>query len=119
VGLVCLIDGGGVLLIQLDDPDLEYLLAGANALGDLCNEVVLIGGSVAGPLLTDPVAERRGWANLCAVPPGGHVASGATGSSRRLVVCTYLPCAKRTLSYACLGRTEATSWEALELKSLL
>lgn len=43
--------------VRLDDPNREYLLVVANALGDLCNEVVFVGGSVAGLLLTDPVAE--------------------------------------------------------------
>jgi hypothetical protein len=40
-----------------DDPNREFLLAVAGALGDLCDEVVFVGGSVAGLLLTDPVAE--------------------------------------------------------------
>jgi hypothetical protein len=40
-----------------DDPNREYLLVVAGALGDLCDEVVFVGGSVAGLLLTDPVAE--------------------------------------------------------------
>lgn len=40
-----------------DDPNREYLLVIANALGDLCNDVVFVGGSVAGLLLTDPAAE--------------------------------------------------------------
>lgn len=40
-----------------DDPNREYLLVVANALGDSCNDVVFVGGSVAGLLLTDPVAE--------------------------------------------------------------
>lgn len=40
-----------------DDPNLEYLLVVAGALGDLCNELVFVGGSVAGLLLTDPLAE--------------------------------------------------------------
>ncbi len=40
-----------------DDPNREYLLVIANALGDLCNDVAFVGGSVAGLLLTDPAAE--------------------------------------------------------------
>ena len=40
-----------------DDPNRECLLVVASALGDLCNDVVFVGGSVAGLLLTDPVAE--------------------------------------------------------------
>ena len=40
-----------------DDPNREYLLVVADAIGDLCNEVVFVGGSVAGLLLTDPIAD--------------------------------------------------------------
>jgi hypothetical protein len=40
-----------------DDPNREFLLVVAGALGDLCDEVVFVGESVAGLLLTDPVAE--------------------------------------------------------------
>ena len=43
--------------MRRDDPNLEYLLVVAGALGDLCNDVVFVGGSVAGLLITDPVAE--------------------------------------------------------------
>jgi antitoxin VapB len=43
--------------MRRDDPNREYLLAVASTLGDLCNEVVFVGGSVAGLLITDPVAE--------------------------------------------------------------
>ena len=43
--------------MRRDDPNLEYLLVVANALGDLRSEVVFVGGSVAGLLLTDPLAE--------------------------------------------------------------
>src|SRR5665213_1509153 len=43
--------------VRRDDPNLEYLLVVAGALGDLCNDVVFVGGSVAGLLITDPVAE--------------------------------------------------------------
>jgi hypothetical protein len=43
--------------VRRDDPNFEYLLVVAGALGDLCNKVVFVGGSVAGLLLTDPVAE--------------------------------------------------------------
>lgn len=35
-----------------NDPNREYLLVVADAIGDLRNEVVLVGGSVAGLLLT-------------------------------------------------------------------
>lgn len=40
-----------------DDPNYEYLLLIADALGDLCDSVVFVGGSTAGLLLTDPAAE--------------------------------------------------------------
>jgi hypothetical protein len=43
--------------MRRDDPNLGYLLVIANALGDLRDEVVFVGGSVAGLLLTDPLAE--------------------------------------------------------------
>lgn len=43
--------------MRRDDPNLEYLLVVASALHGLCNEIVFVGGSVAGLLLTDPVAE--------------------------------------------------------------
>lgn len=36
-------------------PNREYLLIVADAIGDLCNEIVFVGGSVAGLLLTDAV----------------------------------------------------------------
>ncbi len=39
------------------DPNLPHLLAIAEALGDLREQVVFVGGSTAGLLLTDPVAE--------------------------------------------------------------
>jgi hypothetical protein len=43
--------------VRRDDPNREYLLVVADAIGDLCNEVVFVGGSVAGLLLTDPIAD--------------------------------------------------------------
>jgi hypothetical protein len=43
--------------VPRDDPNLEYLLVVADALGDLRSEVVFVGGSVAGLLVTDPLAE--------------------------------------------------------------
>ena len=39
-----------------DDPNYENLLLIADALGDLRNDVIFVGGSTAGLLLTDPVA---------------------------------------------------------------
>jgi len=43
--------------VRRDDPNREYLLVVADAIGDLCNEVVFVGGRVAGLLLTDPIAD--------------------------------------------------------------
>lgn len=43
--------------MRRDDPNFDYLLVVASALRDLCNEIVFVGGSVAGLLITDPVAE--------------------------------------------------------------
>jgi hypothetical protein len=43
--------------VQRNDPNREYLLIVADAIGDLCNEIVFVGGSVAGLLVTDPVAD--------------------------------------------------------------
>jgi hypothetical protein len=43
--------------VRRDDPNREYLIVVADAIGDLCNEVVFVGGSVAGLLLTDPIAD--------------------------------------------------------------
>jgi hypothetical protein len=43
--------------VRPDDPNLEYLLLIARSLGGLCNEIVFVGGSVAGLLITDPIAE--------------------------------------------------------------
>jgi hypothetical protein len=43
--------------MRTDDPNYEYLLLIAGALGELCNEVVFVGGCTAGLLLTDRAAE--------------------------------------------------------------
>jgi predicted nucleotidyltransferase len=43
--------------VRREDPNREYLLIIADAIGDLCNEIVFVGGSVAGLLLTDAVAD--------------------------------------------------------------
>lgn len=43
--------------MQRDDPNLPYLRIIADALGDLREQVVFVGGSIAGLLLTDPLAE--------------------------------------------------------------
>ena len=39
------------------DPNFPHLFAIAEALGELCEQVVFVGGSTAGLLLTDPLAE--------------------------------------------------------------
>lgn len=43
--------------MRVNDPNYQYLLVVADALGDLRNEVIFVGGSTAGLLLTDFVAE--------------------------------------------------------------
>jgi len=43
--------------VRRDDPNREYVLIVAAALGSLCDELVFVGGSVAGLLLADPIAE--------------------------------------------------------------
>jgi len=43
--------------MRQDDPNLPYLRLVAEALGDLREQVVFIGGAVAGLLITDPLAE--------------------------------------------------------------
>lgn len=43
--------------MRLDDPNLPDLRRVAVALGDLCEQVVFVGGAVAGLLVTDPLAD--------------------------------------------------------------
>lgn len=43
--------------MRVNDPNLPYLRRIAEALGDLREQVVFVGGAVAGLLLTDPLAE--------------------------------------------------------------
>ena len=43
--------------MRRNDPNLAQLRAIAEALGDLCEQVVFVGGATAGLLLTDPLAE--------------------------------------------------------------
>jgi hypothetical protein len=43
--------------VRRDDPNREYLLIVADAISDLRSEVVFVGGSVAGLLITDPIAD--------------------------------------------------------------
>ncbi|MGN6662153.1 MAG: hypothetical protein ACTHKN_24465 [Achromobacter mucicolens] len=41
----------------MDDPNLPYLRSIARALGELREQVVFVGGAVAGLLITDPLAD--------------------------------------------------------------
>lgn len=43
--------------MQADDPNLPYLRSIAQALGELREQVVFVGGAVAGLLVTDPLAD--------------------------------------------------------------
>jgi hypothetical protein len=43
--------------MRANDPNYQYLLVVADALADLRNELIFVGGSTAGLLLTDPMAE--------------------------------------------------------------
>ena len=43
--------------MRRDDPNREYLLIVADPIGDLRSGVVFVGGSVAGLLVTDPIAD--------------------------------------------------------------
>lgn len=43
--------------MRADDPNLPYLRRIAEALGDLREQVVFVGGAVAGLLVTDPLAD--------------------------------------------------------------
>jgi hypothetical protein len=43
--------------MRADDPNLPHLRRIAEALGDLCEQVVFVGGAVAGLLVTDPLAD--------------------------------------------------------------
>jgi len=43
--------------VRCDDPNREYLLTVADAIGALRSKVVFVGGSVAGLLVTDPIAD--------------------------------------------------------------
>ncbi|KAB0535401.1 hypothetical protein F7R02_10945 [Xanthomonas cissicola] len=46
------------MAMRSDDPNLPHLLVIANALGELCEHVVFLGGAVVGLLLSDPLAEN-------------------------------------------------------------
>ncbi|WP_233548956.1 MULTISPECIES: hypothetical protein [unclassified Xanthomonas] len=43
--------------MRSDDPNLPHLLVIADALGELCDHVVFLGGAVVGLLVSDPLAE--------------------------------------------------------------
>ncbi len=49
--------------MRMDDPNLPYLRSIARALGELREQVVFVGGAVAGLLITDPLADpvRATW----------------------------------------------------------
>lgn len=47
----------GPLPMRADDPNLPNLLRIAEALGELREQVVFVGGAVAGLLVTDPLAD--------------------------------------------------------------
>ena len=58
-----------------NDPNLPLLRRIAEALGDLREQVVFVGGSVAGLLLTDPLAEAvRATTDVDAVVEAGRAA---------------------------------------------
>lgn len=41
-----------------DDPNLPHLLVIADALGEVCEHAVFLGGAVVGLLVSDPLAEN-------------------------------------------------------------
>ncbi|QWN19809.1 hypothetical protein DGM98_06350 [Xanthomonas citri] len=45
------------MAMRSDDPNLPHLLVIADALGELCDQVVFLGGAVVGLLVSDPLAE--------------------------------------------------------------
>jgi hypothetical protein len=60
--------------MRRDDPNLPYLRLVAEALGDLREQVVFVGGAVAGLLVTDPMAEGvRATRDLDAVVEAARV----------------------------------------------
>lgn len=64
--------------MRSDDPNLQQLREIAIALGDLRTQIVFVGGSVAGLLLTDPLAEGvRATTDVDAIVEAGRAA--ATG----------------------------------------
>jgi len=59
--------------MRRDDPNLPTLRVIAQALGDLCEQVVFLGGAVAGLLVTDPLAEGvRATVDVDAVAQAGR-----------------------------------------------
>lgn len=84
-----------------DDPNLPYLRIVAEALGDLREQVVFVGGAVAGLLVTDPVAEGvRATRDVDAVVLGARIqfhrieaqvaASGFTRDMDSGVICRWV-----------------------------
>lgn len=61
--------------MRANDPNLPHLRRIAEALGDLREQLVFVGGSVAGLLLTDPLAEGvRATLDVDAVVDAGRAA---------------------------------------------
>lgn len=60
--------------MRRDDPNLPYLRLIATALGDLRDEVVFVGGAIAGLLISDPLAASvRATRDVDAVVDAGRV----------------------------------------------
>lgn len=61
--------------MRANDPNLPHLRRIAEALGDLREQLVFVGGSIAGLLLTDPLAEGvRATLDVDAVVDAGRAA---------------------------------------------
>ncbi|MEF9418864.1 hypothetical protein [Xanthomonas citri] len=66
--------------MRSDDPNLPHLLVITNALGELCEHVVFLGGAVVGLLVSDPLAENvRATYDVDVMP----VDAGVLGFSNR------------------------------------
>ena len=87
--------------MRRDDPNLPSLTIIAAALGELCDQVVFVGGAIAGLLVTDPLAEGvRATRDVDAVVTGGlagfhriEAQVGASGFARDVdsgVICRWV-----------------------------
>lgn len=87
--------------MRRDDPNLPHLRLVAEALGELRNEVVFVGGAVAGLLITDPLAEGvRATRDVDAVVDAGRaqfhriearvMAAGFTRDMEEVVICRWV-----------------------------